>query len=194
MALKTVQPDAETRFGLEDVFVGGGASTLAWVSGWRKLPHLKRDVETLFDYPQRFAEEIFDRIEQALRRHVSRGETNAGVHTGQLFVLAEGDLHDSKASLIPDLPVRYIRSSDKPLVAAGKAEYQDDAQLASDRREARCLLSYKTPAGWAAISKAVITEILGEGRDAKVAGLPPVAVDALKLMCPSLVRAAVETL
>ena len=27
-----------------------------------KLPHLKRDVEKLFDYPQQFAEDIFNRI------------------------------------------------------------------------------------------------------------------------------------
>ena len=43
MALKTLQPDAVTRFSLEDVFVDGDANgdKLAWVSGWRKLPHLK---------------------------------------------------------------------------------------------------------------------------------------------------------
>ena len=74
MALKTLQPDAVKHFGLEDVFVGGEANTgkLAWVSGWRKLPHLKREVEKLFDYPQQFAEDIFDRIEHALRRRVVR--------------------------------------------------------------------------------------------------------------------------
>ena len=78
MALKTLQPDAVTHFSLEDVFVGGEASTdkLAWVSGWRKLPHLKREVEKLFDYPQQFAEDIFDRIEQcaAQTRFRWRGE------------------------------------------------------------------------------------------------------------------------
>ena len=70
MAFKTLQPDAVTRFSLEDVFAGGDASTgkLAWVSGWRKLPHLTRDVEQLFEYPQQFAEDVFDRIERALSR------------------------------------------------------------------------------------------------------------------------------
>ena len=53
MALKTLQPDAVTRFGLEDVFVDGDASTdkLAWVSGWRKLPHLTREVEQAVRLP-----------------------------------------------------------------------------------------------------------------------------------------------
>jgi hypothetical protein len=190
MAFKTLQPDAETRFGLEDVFVGGDADTgkLAWVSGWRKLPHLKREVETLFDYPQQFAEDIFDRIEQALRRCVSGDGTNAVVQTGRLFVLSGDDLPaDSKPTPIPDLPTRYIGSSDMELVAAHKADYSDEPHLLSDRREGRCVLSYETPGGWVAITKAVLTEVLGAGRNVKIVGLPPTAVEALKLMCRSLV-------
>jgi hypothetical protein len=38
-----------------------------------------------------------------------------------------------------------------------------------------------------AINKTMLTEVLGAGRDVKIAGLPPVAVGALKLMCPTLV-------
>jgi hypothetical protein len=190
MALKTSQPDAVTHFGLEDVFVGGDADTekLAWVSGWRKLPHLTRDMETQFDYPQQFAEDVFDRIEDALRRRVSDGEANAVVQTGHLFILPGDDLQaDSKASLLPDLPVRYIRSSDMQRVAAHTADYYDEPHLLSDRREGRCLVSYQTPGGWVAITKAILTEVLGEGRDVKIVGLPPVAVGVLKLICPNLV-------
>jgi hypothetical protein len=190
MAFKTLQPDAVTPFGLEDVFAGGDASTdkLAWVSGWRKLPHLKLEVETLFDYPQQFAEDIFDRIELTLRRRVSDGEANAFARTGRLFVIPEGNLPaESEASHIPDLPVRYIRSSDMQLVAAHKAEYCDEPRLLSDRREGKCVLSYKTPGGWVAITKTLLTEVLGAGRDVKMVGLPPVAGGRLKLMCPDLV-------
>ena len=166
MALKASQPDAVTHFSLEDVFVDGDASTdkLAWVSGWRKLPHLKPEVEKLFDYPQQFAEDIFDRIEDALRRRVSGGEANAVVQTGRLFILSEDDLQaDSKASLIPDLPVRYIGSSDREIVAAHKADSYDETHLLSDRREGKCVLSYKTPGGWVAITKTILTEVLGAG-------------------------------
>ena len=38
-----------------------------------------------------------------------------------------------------------------------------------------------------AITKAILTEVLGAGRDVKIAGLPPAAAGTLKLMCPSLV-------
>src|SRR5688572_24525653 len=179
MALKTLQPDALKHFSLEYVFVGGEANTdkLAWVSGWRKLPHLKREVEKLFDYPQQFAEDIFDRIEHALRRRVSDGDANAAVQTGRLFILpGDNRQADSKASLIPDLPVRYIGSSDTQIVAAHKADSYDETHLLSDRREGKCVLSYKTPGGWVAITKAILTEVLGAGRDVKIVGLPPVAV------------------
>ena len=188
MAFKTVQAGAVSPLGLEDVFVGGDADTLAWVSGWRKLPHIPREVEKLFDYPQQFAEDVFDRIEHALRRRASDGEANAVVRAGRLFVLPGDDLQaDSKASLIPDLPVRYIGSSDMQLVAAHKADACDETRLLSDRREGRCVLSYQTPGGWVAITKAILTEVLGAGRDVKIVGLPPAAAGVLKLMCRNLV-------
>jgi len=190
MALKTLQPDAVTQFSVEDVFIGGDANAdkLAWVSGWRKLPHLKPEVEKLFDYPQQFAEDIFDRIEHALRRRVSDGEANAVVQTGRLFILPADNLKaDSKASLIPDLPVRYIGSSDMQIVAAHKADCHDETHLLSDRREGKCVLSYKTPGGWVAITKDILTEVLGAARDVRIVGLPPVAVGVLKLMCRDLV-------
>jgi hypothetical protein len=197
MALKTSQSDAATHFGLEDVFVDGDANSeerrakLAWVSSWRKLPHLTREVETQFDYPQQFAEDIFDRIEDALRRRASDGEANAVAQTGRLFILPGDHLQaDSEASLLPDdLPVRYIGSSDMEIVAAHKADFYDEPHLLSDRREGKCVLSYKTPGGWVAITKAILTEVLGAGRDVKIVGLPPVAVGVLKLMCANLVIA-----
>jgi hypothetical protein len=183
MVLKTAQPDAVTHFGLEDVFAGGDASTgkLAWVSGWRKLPHITREVQDLFDYPQQFAEDVFDRIDQApVRRSLGEG--------GRLFIIPGDDLHaDSTASPIPDLPLRYIASSDTQVVTAHKAEFCDEPRLLNDRREGKCLVSYKTPGGWVAISKAILTEVLGAGRDVKIAGLPPVAVGAVALMYPNLV-------
>jgi hypothetical protein len=169
MAFKTVQPDAMTRFGLEDVFVNGAADKRAWVSSWRKLPHLTPEVEKLFDYPQQFAEDVFARIEDALRRRVSDGAADGGVRTGHLCILpADHPQAESEAMLI-------------------KAESYDEPRLLSDRREGRCLVSFETQAGWAAISKTILTEVLGAGRDAKIVGLPPAAVGALSLMCPNLV-------
>jgi hypothetical protein len=163
MALKATQPDAITRFGLEDVFVGDGNSTgkLAWVNGWRNLPHLKPEVARLFDYPQQFAEDVFGRIEAALRRRAS-GEADA-VQTGRVYIWSGNDPADAKVSVAPQGAVQ------------------------SDRREGKYLVSYETAGGWLAISKNILTEVLATGDDARITGLPPVAIGTLRLMCPAMV-------
>jgi hypothetical protein len=164
MALKALQPDAESRFGLEDVFVAGGADTRAWVSNWRKLPHLTREVASQFEYPQQFADEIFDRIDGALRRRVSDDEANVVAQTGRLLIVPDAD---SRSARVADLPVTSIQSS-------------------GERLEGRYVVSYQTPGGWVGVSKAVLTEVLADGHDAQIVGLPREAAATLKLMCPNL--------
>jgi len=187
MAFKSLQPNTATHFGLEDVFAYGEADKLTWVSGWRKLPHIKPEMAKLFEYPQQFAEDIFARIEHALRRCASGGEADSAVRSGRLFIVPGDDLHaDSELSLIPDVPVQYIRSSDMHIVAAHKAESCDQTQLLHGRLEGEFLVSYKTSGGWVAITKHILTEVLGTGHDAKIVGLPAAAGEVLRLMCPNL--------
>ncbi len=190
IVLKASQPGAPTRFSLEDVFSDEdtGAGRLAWVTGWRKLPHVAREVESQFEYPQQFAAHMFARIERALRTRVAESGTEAVVPGGRLFVVsADGSPGDSATSQLPELPIAYIESSDPQLVAARKADACDEARIASDRREGRCLVSYKTPGGWVAMSKVLLTDVLGAGRDAKIAGLPRGAAGTLELMGRRLV-------
>jgi hypothetical protein len=175
MAFRAAQPDAVAPFGLEDVFVGGdasdgdrgiteaGAAKLEWVSGWRRLPHLPRDVRQQFDYPQQFAEEVFERIEQALRTRVSSGDASASP-SGRLFILPEDDGREDSQ----------------------RAQSYDESRLLSDRREGRCLLSYRTPDGWVALSKDILTDVLATGRDVTIVGLPAAAAGALRLMCSGI--------
>jgi hypothetical protein len=179
MTLKTLQPDAETRFALEDVFAddGQGVQRLAWVSGWRRLPHVPAEVLQLYAYPQQFAEEIFTRIEQALRSRAC-GDAGAQARTGRLFIGAAG-----KAAV----PVEQVLSSDPQIVAAGKAQACEPARLQGDRLEGMYLVSYQTAGGWVAISKDVLTDVVGEGHDVQIEGLPDSAAQALALMYPVLV-------
>jgi len=190
MALKALQPDAVTHFSLEDVFADGEASAdkLAWVNGWRKLPHIQEEMAKLFDYPQQFAEDMFERIERALSRRVADGDANAAARNGRLFILPGDDPQaDTKASLIPELPAQYFRSSDMEIVAAHKAVFYDQTDLLRGRVEGEFVVSYRTSGGWVAITKDILTEVLGVGRDAKIVGLPRVAAGTLSLMCPDLV-------
>jgi hypothetical protein len=188
MALRTLQRDVVTHFSLEDVFADGDTDKLAWVNGWRKLPHVGTEVQKLYEYPQRFAEDIFDRIEHALLRRVSDGKASDVCRTGRLYIVPADDPRaGSEASLVPELPVRYFGSSDEQIVAARKADAYDETRLLRDRQEGYFVLSYETPGGWLAIKKDFLTEVLGAERDAKILGLPPVAVEVLRLMCPGMV-------
>ena len=187
MVLKALQSDAVAPFSMEDVFASGDAVKLAWVSGWRKLPHIEAEVQRLFDYPQQFAEDIFDRIERALRDHVAQDEAKTVVQAGRLFIRSEADPEAvSTAAQIPELARQYVGSSDPQLVAEHKAHACDQTRLLHDRQEGMFLVSYKTPGGWVALTKDLLTDILGAGRDAKIAGLPGAAAEVLKLMCPGL--------
>jgi hypothetical protein len=188
MGLKAAQPDAETRFSLEEGFTSGGADKLAWVNGWRNLPHVPRDVAKLFEYPQPFAEEAFARVERALRVRAAAAtaETKTAATNGQLLVIPSGP--DAAASAAPELSVEYVLSSDRQVVAENKARASDESQLIHSRTEGEFLVSYQTSGGWVAISKDVLTDVVGAGRNATLAGLPHHAARVLKLMCPELVR------
>jgi hypothetical protein len=187
MALKTLQSDAAARFALEDVFSGGGAEKLDWVSGWRKLPHVDPHVRKLYDYPQSFAEKVYERVAAALKRRAHASDEQVAP-TGRLYVAAADDrTTDSRLASIPELPLRYIASSDPQIVAAGKANACGETQLSSERLEGHFVLSYETPGGCVAITKDVLTEVLGAGCDARIAGLPRNAVERLSLTCRELV-------
>jgi hypothetical protein len=216
MALKALQHDAETQFSLEDVFEDWNtddedtdngdadngdtsAAKLAWVNGWRKLPHIDREVQRLYDYPQRFAEEIYDRIEHELseaslaKRRDADAEAcdapgSSGKRTGHLYIVSGDDPDtDPKASAIPELPARYFGSSDRQIVAAHKAEPYDRAQLLRERQEGHFLVSYETPGGWIALKKSLLAEVLAVGRDARIVGLPLDSAQVLRFMCTDLV-------
>ena len=190
MALKTLQSDPVTHFSLEDAFAAGDATIgkLAWVNGWRKLPHIDPQVQRLFDYPQKFAEAIFARIEHALHSSVANAQSNTAMSTGRLFVLREADpAAESASTLVPELPVRYIASTDVEIVEAHKAHAYEERRLLHDRQEGMFIVSFQTQGGWIAITKDLLTEILGAGRDAKITGLPGAAAEVLKLMCSNLV-------
>ncbi len=218
MALKTLQRDAETRFSLEDVFLEDvwddgdtSAAKLAWVNGWRNLPHIDPEVQRLYEYPQQFAEEIYDRIERELGRRDSNAEASGGSKNrapplyrvrGRLWRLIRRRRRFRKYA---GPVLRLLRTGQ--IVAAHKAEPYDRAQLLQGRREGHFLVSYVklvTKSVTKSVTKPVmkrqadgfcpqeginclLAEVLGAGRDARIVGLPLHAAQVLRLMCTDLV-------
>jgi hypothetical protein len=81
--------------------------------------------------------------------------------------------------------VRYFVSSDPALIAAHQAESKDEGDLLHCRMEGEFLVSYQTAGGWAALTKDLLTDVLGAGRDARIT-LPRAPAQVLKLMCADL--------
>jgi hypothetical protein len=183
MAFKTLQADAETRFSLEDIFTPGDAVKRAWVNGWRRLPHIKPEVVKQFEYPESFVATVSARIEQALRTRVAAGEGQQAPVCGRLYLRQAGA---SVPDGVPALPLRYIQSSDPHLVATQQASAQDADDLLHCRLEGEFLASAATTGGWMALGKDLLTDIVGKGLDAEIAGLPTGSAAVLKLMCPGL--------
>jgi hypothetical protein len=154
---------------------------LDWVSSWRKLPHIRPEVLKLYDYPQQFAELLFERVEQALRKRNAEGAGD--VRTGRLLIVSGNAAAPGTGTSPEDLPSEFVLSSDPQAVAAGRAQPCDEARILQDRREGMFLVSYRTSAGWIAITKDVLTEVLGTERNARIAWLPDAAAGVLKLMC-----------
>src|SRR5690606_23283081 len=152
--LKTLVPEAVPPFSLEDAFTEGdaGSGKLEWVSGWRKLPHISKDMQQKFDYPQQFAARIFARIEDALRTG-GRGQTGLASPTGRIFIEPAGGHPDAIAAAVTPLPVQYVLSSDVQVVAGYRARSCDEASLLHDRYEGEFAVSYQTSGGWIGISK-----------------------------------------
>jgi hypothetical protein len=167
MTLKAMQPGAEIRFSLEDVFNGEPCTEakLAWVSGWRQLPHVPAEVLKLYEYPQQFAEAIYNRMEPVLRKHAASSGRNSA-QTGKLHL-------DSGAAGVTSLPAQYVRTA--------------DPKILSDRQEGMHLVSYETTTGWVAVSKDVLTSVIGEGISTRIDSLPEDAAQSIRLMYSGLI-------
>lgn len=179
-AFKAVQHDAPANFSMEDVFSAGDASKLAWINGWRRLPHVRPEIAAQFEFPRQFAQDIAARVERELQQRVAGA---AAPKTGRLFIVQES----SAAGVdVPELAPQYVVSTDQQLVASGRATAKGLEDLLHCRNEGEFLVSYAHAGGWTALTKDLLTEVLGAGHDAKVSGLPASAAHVLKAMCPAL--------
>lgn len=190
MTMKALQPDAERRFTLEDVFADGEASAekLAWVSGWRRLPHISSEVLKQYQYPQEFAEEIFTRLLDAFE--VRTKSAAAGLPAGRLHVVAGVGTEAKGNPAPPELDAKYLHASDPQWVADGRAHVREEGKLLAERNEGEFIVSFRTAGGWVAVSKDVLTDVLGAGRDARITGLPESVAGVPAMMCAGLVSSA----
>lgn len=185
IAFRTLARDALPEFGIEDVFTDGDARKREWAEGWRRLPHIRPEIAQQFAFPQEFAEAIHARLVTALQRRASgigapaRGRLLVGMDDAKAH--AEGSAQ-AAAAPVSELPPRYIVSSDPQWVAAGNAVAKDEADLLHCRNEGEYLVSFASESGWTAVTKDLLSDVIGNGRDARIDSLPAAPAAILRLM------------
>lgn len=185
MAVRTLISKSSVEFSLEDAFVGrGDAETRsAWTMAWRSRFH-EGGERAILEYSDEFAEQIWERLMKALHACTTRSSESheAPLPTGRLFVVPSSV---TVASLPDDLLPEGVVPAQEFVYGTADRDPQHD--IAYDRKEGRCLVSYESDGEWFAISKGVLTYIMGVGKDALITGIAPKGIEVLRLTCPGVI-------
>jgi len=170
---------------LEDMFAAGGpaGSKAARAHGWQRQP-IRNGGHDRFEHSLEWASQVLTRTRSALRE-LARRET---APVGRLFVGAE-----SAAAMMPNLPGDIVSAQEhcvtsdlRRALANGETAFPK-SQILLDRKEGRFLASVELDGKWFAVSKALLTACVCQGRDAFIANVPEAAIEVLKLTCRDLI-------
>ena len=180
---------------LEDTFVSRGSleDKLARARGWEALP-TREGERKHFDHSAEWAGQMFEGLMNALHaRALHNSEPNASnLPNGRLFVVPESDSVES----LPEgfLPAGVVSAqehcftSDVTCALSGAATVRPKSHIVTDRKEGRFLASSEVDGKWFAVSKIILTMLTSQGKDALITGVPPAAIEVLRLTCRELVK------
>ena len=196
MAMDSLLSQSSFGVSLEDMFAVGGTpgARTARVRAWQQLPAKDGERER-FEHSSEWAGQVLERTRRGLRelarRHAAAEEP--GLPANRLFVVSDSC---DAASLSRGLPKgivsaqeHYVTSDLQRALANGGTAFPK-SQILLDRKEGRFLASVEVDGKWFAVSKALLTACLCQGKDALIADVPEVAIDTLKLACPELIVVA----
>jgi hypothetical protein len=184
-------PTGSSGLSLEDLFESRDDldAKLARVAAWQPQ---KDDEGAPLTHTVEWAKTTFERTMRALRLRAAAGTTaNAsGCRDARLFVVVGSVSPDSQSEpLLPESVVRaqeHCVTSDLPRAMSSGATAFPRSQILADRGEGRFLASVESEGRWFGVSKTVLTMCTAQGNDALLTGVPPGAVDVLRLTCPDL--------
>lgn len=182
MAMRTLIAKSALAFSLEDAFVASDDSAvrLAWTTPW-KSPFHEGGARAILEYSPDLAEQIYQRLRRAL--HALTAPTEQPHRpTGQLFVIPSSVATDPLTA--DRLPEGVVPAQEFVYSTADQGQSRD---VAYDRKEGRCLVSYQSDGEWVAVSKSVLTHVMDQGRDAVITGIDPKAIEVLRLTCPGVI-------
>jgi hypothetical protein len=196
-AASTLVSTPVSALSLEDFFTSGAGATekRARAEAWQRLAAPDAGQEP-FQHSIERAQEIFTQAIAALDGRAARPtDANASdVTAARLFVVPR----DVAVESLPPgfLPIDITRAQEHCLTSDVNRAFATGAtafpksQILRDRNEGRFLASADTDGKWFAISKTVLTALVGKGTNALIADVPTPVVDGLSLTCPELIVVA----
>jgi hypothetical protein len=182
MAMRALIARSSVEFSLEDAFVASPSSDtrLAWTTPW-KSAFYEEGERAIVAYSQEFAEQVHRRLTGALHALTTTGDQPHPPH-GRLFVVPS-------SVTVGSLPVEVVPEGAVPAdeFVYSTANEDPEHDIAFDRKEGRCLVSYESGGEWVGLSKSVLTYVTGQGRDALITVLSQNAIEILRLTCPGVV-------
>ena len=143
-----------------------------------------------FEYSPDWAGLVFQRMVAALAARACSTEANASTVTGaRMFVLPSGRKVGSLVEKLPDGIVsaqQHCLTSDVNRALEMGTTAFPKSQMLGDRHEGRFLASAEIDGKWFAVSKTILTEVLGQGLDALIVDVPELVIDVLRVTCPGL--------
>ena len=143
-----------------------------------------------FEYSPDWAGLVFQRTVAALEVRACSTEANASTVTGaRMFVVPRGRKVESLVEKLPDGTVpaqQHCLTSDVNRALEMGTTAFPKSQILGDRNEGRFLASAEIDGKWFAVSKTILTEVIGQGLDALIVDVPEPVIDVLQVTCPGL--------
>jgi hypothetical protein len=174
MALATLHHQTSPGPSLEDVFATS----------------VNPEVKLHFEYSPDWARQVFQRTVAALELRTNSIEADAtALGSRRIFVVPRGLTPGSLVEKLPGGTVpaqEHCLSSDVNRALVEGATAFPKSQILADRNEGRFLASAEIDGKWFAVSKTIVTQVIGQGFDALIVDVPKAVIDVLRVTCPGL--------
>ncbi len=194
MALSTLHAGPAPGISLEAMFDGRTSpeNELARARLWERLP-AHDGAPGQFEHSLDWAARIFQRTTAALdARAAHPTDRNASsVTTARLFVVPKGRTEGSPPDGVVPAQEHCVTSDVNRALATGTTAFPK-SQILRDRNEGRFLASAEIDGKWFGVSKTILTEVIGRGRDALITDVPEQVLEVLRLTCSGLVAVVAE--
>ena len=192
MALTTLLEQTAGGLSLEDMFVTHGDSEkkLACTRVWQRLP-TRGGVREHVEHSPEWAQLVFQRTIDALELRAQSTASNASkLPAARLFVVRRAQ---NAGASMPDLPgglvpaQEHCLTSDVNRALSNGTTAFPKSQILTDRNEGRLLASADIEGKWFAVSKTILTQVIGRGFDALIVDVPDPVIEVLRITSPGLI-------